>query len=122
MKVREVVIYKHYFEDFFKAQTQKVRDKIIKVLDIVEQTEHIPQNYLKYIEGTNGMFEIRIQLGNNIFRVFCFFDDNKLVVLLSGFQKKTQKTPKGEIQRAERLMREYYKEKKMEELQWKQRH
>lgn len=117
MKVREVVIYKHYFEDFFKAQTQKVRDKIIKVLDIVEQTEHIPQNYLKYIEGTNGMFEIRIQLGNNIFRVFCFFDDNKLVVLLSGFQKKTQKTPKGEIQRAERLMREYYKEKKMEEQQ-----
>lgn len=122
MKVREVVTYKHYFEDFFKAQTQKVRDKIIKVPDIVEQTEHIPQNYLKYIEGTNGMFEIRIQLGNNIFRVFCFFDDNKLVVLLSGFQKKTQKTPKGEIQRAERLMREYYEEKKMEEQQWKQRH
>ena len=122
MKVREVVTYKPYFEDFFKAQTQKVRDKIIKVPDIVEQTEHIPQNYLKYIEGTNGMFEIRIQLGNNIFRVFCFFDDNKLVVLLSGFQKKTQKTPKGEIQRAERLMREYYEEKKMEEQQWKQRH
>ena len=73
MKVREVVTYKNHFDEFFKAQTQKVRDKIIKVLDIVEQIERIPQRYLKYIEGTNGLFEIRIQLGNNIFRVFCFF-------------------------------------------------
>nr|WP_315346978.1 type II toxin-antitoxin system RelE/ParE family toxin [Hoylesella enoeca] len=114
MKVREVVTYKNHFDEFFKAQTQKVRDKIIKVLDIVEQIERIPQRYLKYIEGTNGLFEIRIQLGNNIFRVFCFFDGNKLVVLLSGFQKKTQKTPRSEIVRAERLMNEYYEERKQE--------
>ena len=112
MKVREVVTYKNHFDEFFKAQTQKVRDKIIKVLDIVEQIERIPQRYLKYIEGTNGLFEIRIQLGNNIFRVFCFFDGNRLVVLLSGFQKKTQKTPRSEIVRAERLMNEYYEERK----------
>ncbi|ALO47802.1 type II toxin-antitoxin system RelE/ParE family toxin [Hoylesella enoeca] len=114
MKVREVVTYKNHFDEFFKAQTQKVRDKIIKVLDIVEQIERIPQRYLKYIEGTNGLFEIRIQLGNNIFRVFCFFDGNRLVVLLSGFQKKTQKTPRSEIVRAERLMNEYYEERKQE--------
>ena len=114
MKVREVVTYKNHFDEFFKAQTQKVRDKIIKVLDIVEQIERIPQRYLKYIEGTNGLFEIRIQLGNNIFRVFCFFDGNRLVVLLSGFQKKTQKTPRSEIVRAARLMNEYYEERKQE--------
>ena len=114
MKVREVVTYKNHFDEFFKAQTQKVRDKIITVLDIVEQIERIPQRYLKYIEGTNGLFEIRIQLGNNIFRVFCFFDGNRLVVLLSGFQKKTQKTPRSEIVRAERLMNEYYEERKQE--------
>jgi len=114
MKVREVVTYKNHFDEFFKTQTQKVRDKIIKVLDIVEQIERIPQRYLKYIEGTNGLFEIRIQLGNNIFRVFCFFDGNRLVVLLSGFQKKTQKTPRSEIVRAERLMNEYYEERKQE--------
>ena len=114
MKVREVVTYKNHFDEFFKAQTQKVRDKIIKVLDIVEQIERIPQRYLKYIEGTNGLFEIRIQLGNNIFRVFCFFDGNRLVVLLSGFQKKTQKTPRSEIVRAERLMNEYFEERKQE--------
>ena len=114
MKVREVITYKEYFDDFFKKQPQKVRDKIIKVLDIIEQIDRIPTTYLKYIEGTNGLFEVRVQLGNNIFRIFCFFDGNKLVVLLSGFQKKTQKTPPEEIKRAERLMTDYYKEKEKE--------
>lgn len=114
MKIREVIIYKNYFDDFFKIQPQKVKDKIIKVLDIIEQIDRIPTTYLKYIEGTNGLFEIRVQLGNNIFRIFCFFDGNKFVVLLSGFQKKTQKTPKGEISRAIRLMNDYYNEKERE--------
>jgi len=114
MKYREVTTYRDYFDKFFAEQTQKVRDKIIKVLDIVESIERIPTTYLKYIEGTDGLFEIRVQLANNIFRVFCFFDGNKLVVLLSGFQKKTQKTPKGEIRRAEALMKEYFEEKSKE--------
>ena len=114
MKAREVIIYKDYFDDFFKSQPQKVRDKIIKVLDIIEQVERIPATYLKYIEGTNGLFEIRVQLGNNIFRIFCFFDGNKFVILLTGFQKKTQKTPPTEIDRAEKLMNEYYEEKRKE--------
>lgn len=114
MKVREVVTYKEYFDDFFKAQPQKVRDKIIKVLDIIEQVERIPTTYLKYIEGTNGLFEVRVQLGSNIFRIFCFFDGNKFVILLTGFQKKTQKTPPKEINRAVRLMNEYYEEKRKE--------
>lgn len=112
MKAREVITYKDYFDDFFKAQTQKVRDKIIKILDLIEQVERIPSTYLKYIEGTNGLFEVRVQLGNNIFRIFCFFDGNKFVILLTGFQKKTQKTPPTEIDRAIRLMNEYYEEKK----------
>lgn len=108
-------MYKDYFEDFFKIQPQKVRDKIIKVLDIIENLERIPITYLKCIEGTNGLFEVRIQLGNNIFRIFCFFDGNKLVVLLTGFQKKTQKTPPKEIERAIKLMDDYYNEKREEE-------
>ena len=114
MKAREVITYKDYFDDFFKAQTQKVRDKIIKILDLIEQVERIPSTYLKYIEGTNGLFEVRVQLGNNIFRIFCFFDGNKFVILLTGFQKKTQKTPLTEIDRAIRLMNEYYEEKRKE--------
>lgn len=117
MKVREVVTYKGYFDEFFKQQPQKVRDKIIKVLDIIEQIDRIPLTYLKYIEGTNGLFEVRVQLGNNIFRIFCFFDGNKLVVLLSGFQKKTQKTPSEEIKRAERLMTALLRRKRKGDIQ-----
>ncbi|MBD5274015.1 MAG: type II toxin-antitoxin system RelE/ParE family toxin [Bacteroides sp.] len=114
MKVREVVVYKNYFEDFFKAQSRKVQDKIIKVLDILENVERVPVTYLKYIEGTNGLFEVRVQLGSNIFRIFCCFDGNQLIVLFSGFQKKTQKTPRKEIEKAIRIMAEYYNEKNNE--------
>ncbi len=112
MKYREVIAYKSYFEDFFKEQSSKVQDKIIKILDLIEQVERIPVTYLKYIEGTEGLFEVRVILNGNIFRIFCFFDGNKLIVLLSGFQKKTQKTPKREIERAERIRAEYYNDKK----------
>ena len=111
MKYREVVAYKNYFEDFFKEQTRKVQDKIIKVLDILENVERVPVTYLKYIEGTNGLFEVRIQLASNIFRIFCCFDGNKLIVLFSGFQKKTQKTPQNEINRALKIMNEYFIDK-----------
>lgn len=108
MKYREVILYKDYFEDFFKQQSRKVQDKIIKVLDILETVERVPITYLKYIEGTNGLFEVRVQLGSDIFRIFCCFDGNRLVVLFSGFQKKTQKTPSKEIDRAVRIMNEYF--------------
>jgi phage-related protein len=112
MKYREVVAYKEYFGEFFAAQERKVQDKIIKVLDIIETIDRIPSQYLKYMEGTDGLFEVRVKMGTNIFRIFCFFDGNKFVILLTGFQKKTQKTPRGEIDRAVRLMNEYYEEKK----------
>lgn len=111
MKYRNVIVYKNYFEDFFKEQTRKVQDKIIKVLDILETVERVPATYLKYIEGTNGLFEIRVQLGSNIFRIFCCFDGNRLVVLFSGFQKKSQKTPPREINRAIKIMNEYFNDK-----------
>lgn len=111
MKYREVITYKNYFEDFFKEQSRKVQDKIIKILDILENVERVPITYLKYIEGTNGLFEVRVQLGSDIFRIFCCFDGNRLVVLFSGFQKKTQKTPPKEIDKALRIMNEYFNEK-----------
>lgn len=114
MKYREVVTYKDYFDNFFKKQSRKVQDKIIKILDILETVERVPITYLKYIEGTNGLFEVRVQLGSDIFRIFCCFDGNRLVVLFSGFQKKTQKTPTKEIERALRIMDEYYNEKESE--------
>lgn len=114
-KYRTVITYKNYFEDFLNKQSPKVIRKIIQTLRIVEQLERIPSTYLKFIENTNGLFEICIKFGSNIFRVFCFFDEGKLVVLLSGFQKKTQRTPREEINRAERLMQEYFDNKDKEE-------
>ena len=63
------------------------------------------------MEGTSGLYEARIQLGSNIWRVFCFFDKGRLVVLLNGFTKKTQKTPPNEISKALSLMKEYYEQK-----------
>lgn len=110
-----MITYKNYFEDFLNKQNPKVIRKIIQTLRIVEQLERIPSTYLKFIENTNGLFEIRIKFGSDIFRVFCFFDEGKLVVLLSGFQKKTQRTPREEINRAERLMQEYFDNKDKEE-------
>jgi phage-related protein len=71
----------------------------------------VPQTYLKHLEGSDGLYEIRASSGKNIFRIFCFFDEGQLVILLNGFQKKTQKTPKPEIERAEKLKRKYYEDK-----------
>jgi phage-related protein len=71
----------------------------------------VPSNYLKILVGTNGLYEARIQLGSDIWRVFCFFDNGKLVILLNGFTKKTQKTPKKEIEKAIQLMKKYHSNK-----------
>lgn len=110
-RVRSVIAYKHYFEEFLFAQPKKAQDKIFKVVEIIETYERIPTTYLKAITGTDGLFEARIKLGSNIWRVFCFFDKGILVILLNGFAKKTQKTPKKEIDKAVRLMAEYYENK-----------
>ena len=110
-KIRQVIAYKNYFEDFLLAQPVKVQDKIYKIIEAIETLERIPANYLKFIQGTKGLYEARIQLGSDIWRVFCFFDQGKLVILLNGFVKKTQKTPRKEIDKALVLMNSYYKEK-----------
>lgn len=111
-KIREIIAYKNYFEDFLTAQPLKVQDKIFKILEAIETLERIPTTYLKQIVGSRGLYEARIQLGSDIWRVFCFFDSGKLVILLNGFQKKKQKTPGKEIAKAEKLMNEYYESKR----------
>ncbi len=78
---------------------------------MIEIIERVPETYLKHLEGTDKLFEIRVQSGNDIFRIFCFFDEGNLVVLANGFQKKTQKTPKQEIEKALKIKIEYYENK-----------
>lgn len=79
---------------------------------MVKTLDRVPSKILKFIEGTDGLYEIRIEVGNNIFRIFCCFDEGALVVLFNGFQKKTKKTPAKEKDKAIRLMQEYFNEKK----------
>ncbi len=111
-KVRTIIIYKDYFTEFFVKQRQKVKDKIIWTFDLIEELHRVPETYLKHLENTDALFEIRIQLGSDIFRIFCFFDQGQLIVLANGFQKKTQKTPKKEIEKALKIKEEYFNEKK----------
>jgi len=111
IKLRTINLYKDYFSDFYQKQRQKVKDKILWTFRIIETQKHIPTDYLKHIEGTDGLYEIRVRLGNDIFRIFCFFDESKLVVLANCFHKKTQKTPKSEIERALKIKKEYEQEK-----------
>lgn len=109
---RTIIFYKSYFDDFFKEQRQKVKDKIIWTFDLIEELQRVPETYLKHIDNTDGLFEICVQQASDIFRIFCFFDQGQLVVLANGFQKKTQKTPKKEIAEALKIKEEYEREKK----------
>ena len=111
MAKREIKFYKHYFNEFYVAQTDKVRKKIAQTLVWLQTLDRLPVTILKSIEGKKGLFEIRVEFGGDIFRVFCCFDEGSLVILFNGFQKKTQKTPSGEIDMAERLMKEYFESK-----------
>lgn len=111
-KIRQIFLYKDYFSDFYEKQKQKVKEKIVWTFRVIETIPQVPTEYLKHIEGTDSLYEIRIQLGSDIFRIFCFFDEGKLVVLANGFQKKTQKTPKKEIEKALKIKEEYENDKK----------
>lgn len=111
-KIRTVFIYKDYFFEFLYKQRQKVKDKILWTIKLIETIDQIPADYFKHLEGTNGLYEIRVQNGSDIFRIFCFFDEGKLVILMNGFQKKTQKTPKKEIEKALKIKEEYQLESK----------
>ena len=111
MAKREIRFYKHYFNEFFVAQDDKVRRKIAQTLLWIQTLDRLPVSILKSIEGKKGLYEIRVEYAGNIYRIFCCFDEGSLVNLFNGFQKKTQKTPSGEIDRAERLMKEYFNNK-----------
>ncbi len=107
-----VIFYKDYFQDFFVKQRDKVKNKIIWIFELIEELPRVPESYLKHIEGTDGLYEIRVQSGSDIFRIFCFFDRGQLVVVANGFQKKSQKKQKREIEKALKIKKEYESKKK----------
>ena len=109
---REIKFFGNHFIDFYQSENTKVRQKIQYVLELIKQVEKVPKKFLKHLEGTNGLYEVRIEYQSNIYRIFCCFDKGNLVVLFNGFQKKSQKTPAKEIEKAEKLMVQYFKQKK----------
>ncbi len=109
MKVeRSIRFHKKYFIDFYSEQTKTVQEKIDYVFSIIRTVDRVPKKFLDHMSGTDGIYEIRIEVGSNIYRIFCCFDKGNLVILFNGFQKKTQKTPKQEIDLAEKLKKEYF--------------
>jgi len=109
---RELIFFKNYFYDFFDNLSERVKDKIDYVLFLIRVAERIPVKFFKYIEGTDGLFEIRFDFQSNIYRIFCCFDEGNLVVLFNGFQKKSQKTLKNELEKALQIKKEYFETKK----------
>jgi len=109
---RQVIAYKNYFLDFYEKLPDHVQRKIEWTLNLIRVTQQVPEKYFKHLEGTKGLYEIRVEISGDIFRIFSFFDKGNLIILGNAFQKKTQKTPKKEIEKALKIMEEYQNEKK----------
>jgi len=107
---RQVIAYKKYFLNFYHEQPDNVQVKIEWTLNLIRITRQVPIKYFKHLEGTKGLYEVRVEVGSNIYRIFSFFDKGNIVVLGNAFQKKTEKTPKLEIEKALKIMEEYNNE------------
>ena len=110
--VRQVVVFEDHFKEFRKTLDKDTLKKLYQILTLIMFVKAVPVKFLKSIEGRKGLYEIRLEQGKNIYRVFCCFDEDNLVVLFNGFQKKTQKTPKEQLDKAETLMKKYFDLKK----------
>lgn len=108
--IREILFYGQYFSAFYRNQTAKVQEKIDYVLFVVTHAERVPVKFFKHLEGIKGLYEIRVEVNNSAFRIFCCLDKGRLVVLFNGFQKKSQKTPKQELEMAIGIMEAYFNE------------
>ena len=108
---RQILFYENHFLNFYKIQEDKVKAKIKNILELVKQVDRVPEKFLKHLSGSDGVYEIRVEYQSNIYRIFCCFDKGNLVVLFNAFQKKTQKTPNSELEKAIRLKKEYFSTK-----------
>lgn len=112
---RQLKTYGNYFLDFYNLLEEDVQEKIDWIFEMVKTADHIPKKFFDHLTGSDGIFEIRIEYKNNIYRVLCFFDKGNLVILINSFQKKTQKTPPKEIALAEKLKKQYFIDKKVDD-------
>ena len=111
-QLRKLIFFKNYFDDFFNSLSSKVKEKVDYILFLITVANRIPSKFFEHVTGTDGLYEIRIEFESNIYRIFCCFDEGNLIVLFNGFQKKSQKTPRAEIEKALKIKEEYYKIKR----------
>ncbi|GGI29362.1 type II toxin-antitoxin system RelE/ParE family toxin [Pedobacter mendelii] len=109
---RQIVFHEYHFTNFYLEQSEKVQEKIEYVFKILRTVQNVPKKFLNHMTGTDGLYEIRIEFESNIYRIFCCFDKGNFVILFNGFQKKSQKTPRKEIDLALKLKEEYFNSKK----------
>ena len=110
---RKITTYGDYFNDFYSKLEKEVQEKVDWVFQMVKAVEQIPKKFFQHLETTDGIYEIRVEFESNIYRIFCFFDEGHLIVLINSFQKKSQKTPKKEIELAKKLKKQYFIDKKL---------
>ena len=110
--IRKIIFHGNHFIEFYQKQNPKVKGKIQYVFELIKQVDRVPEKFLKHLTGKNGIYEIRVEYQSNIYLIFFCFDERKLLVLFNGFQKKSQITPQKEIDKAERLMEDYFQNKK----------
>jgi len=111
--MREIIFYRFEngkcpVEDYLDSLSNKQAEKVFFVLDLIETIDLVPRKFFKKLEASDDIWEVRIQHGNNIFRLFGFFDGKELVVLNHAFTKKTPKIPKKEIKIAEQRKKDYF--------------
>lgn len=111
-KKRDLFFYREYFNEFFDKLPEKVKGKIDEVLYMIMVLERIPGKFFSHMTSYDGLYEIRVESNSNIYRIFCCFDEGNLIVLFNGFQKKSQKTPQKEIDKALKIKDEYFEEKR----------
>ena len=107
--MRKIKAYGNYYKDFFDSQPKNVQEKILYGMLKLKNDQFLSSKFVKAVR--DGIFELRIEYQGNIYRIFFIFDDGNVVILFNGFQKKTQKLPKGEIEKALKLKKEYYERK-----------
>ena len=109
--IRKVFFYEDHYLNFYKTLKPEVQKKFNWTIQLVSTMEMIPKKYFKYLVNTSGIFEIRVEVGSDIYRVMSFFDEGNMIILINGFQKKTKKTPTNELALAEKLKKQYFDEK-----------
>ena len=106
---REIIAFGNYYKDFMDSLNNNEQLKIKYILSLLEIQDRIPIKFIKHIE--DGIYELRMKMGSNIYRLFFIFDEGNIVVLFNGFQKKSQKTPSNEIEKAKKIKIAYYEYK-----------